>query len=222
MSYSTLTVVQLKELLTSRNLPTAGLKNQLIERLESDDKTKGVSAPEAVEEVSAPAETNTDVVEPVPEVSAVQESAVEPTEAHVESTETTETAVEAAPTEEKVEEEEEAPIPVKEEEKKEPEKELFDTLSSEEIKQRAIELIDKKLHRAKKFAAEQEQIDTLERMKTRIEKFGVERNMPIAVELGLVKPQAPKPKPIKNNQGRKGGNNRRGRVNKNRGGRRRW
>lgn len=217
MSYSTLTVVQLKELLTSRNLSVAGLKNQLIERLENDDKSKANAEPAPVAE-SAPV-----AAEPAaPEASSTTETTTEPVAEPVVGNEaSTETATTDAATEEKSQDNAEEE---KVEEKKEPEKELFDTLSSEEIKQRAIELINQKLHRAKKFAAEQEQIDTLERMKTRIEKFGVERNMPIAVELGLVKPQVPKQNQQRNNQKRKGGknNNRRGRVNKNRGPRRRW
>lgn len=206
MSYSTLTVVQLKEVLSSRNLSVAGLKNQLIERLESDDKLKASNAAgnEASDEAGTEASKEA-VTEPVVEETQTETEGV--TEAATE-----EKKEEAAPVEGNVEEK-------KVEEKKEPEKELFDTLSSEEIKQRAIELVDQKLHRAKKFAAEQEQIDTLERMKNRIEKFGVERNMPIAVELGLVKPPAPKPRQNKNNQRKK--DNRRGRVQKNRGGPRR-
>ncbi|SCV16442.1 uncharacterized protein CGFF_05624 [Nakaseomyces glabratus] len=218
-NYSALTVVQLKELLTERNLSVAGLKNQLVERLTNDDKAKeaaGEAAPAPVTEDAAPA----------PAAAPVAAESEEETKAEPASNE----AAPAVASEQPAEASEAKPAEVQEKapEVKEPEKELFDILTAEEIKQRATELIDKKLHRAKKFGAEQDQIDSLEKLKVRIDRFGVDRNMSIALELGLVKPkevrQPNRSNKNNNRNGHKGGNNknRKGRVNKNRGSGRRW
>lgn len=51
----------------------------------------------------------------------------------------------------------------------------------------ALDLLAKKIHRAKKFGLEQADIDDLERSVARIEKFGLDLTSPLAVELGLVK-----------------------------------
>lgn len=228
-NYSALTVVQLKELLTERNLSVAGLKNQLVERLTNDDKAKeaaGEAAPAPVTEDAAPAPAA------APVAAEVEEAKVEEAKSE-EETKTEPASNEAAPavaSEQPAEASEAKPAEVQEKapEVKEPEKELFDILTAEEIKQRATELIDKKLHRAKKFGAEQDQIDSLEKLKVRIDRFGVDRNMSIALELGLVKPkevrQPNRSNKNNNRNGHKGGNNknRKGRVNKNRGSGRRW
>ena len=52
----------------------------------------------------------------------------------------------------------------------------------------ALDLLNKKLHRANKFGMEQSEIDAINQQINRVNKFGVDLQSSLALELGLVKP----------------------------------
>ncbi|SMN19936.1 similar to Saccharomyces cerevisiae YER063W THO1 Conserved nuclear RNA-binding protein [Maudiozyma saulgeensis] len=201
--YAKSTVAQLKEILTQRGLPLDGLKQDLIVRLEENDKTNSNAATEQV--------ANTPVIEPVETpVAAAVAPAVGQAAPVSEIIETTTTTISVDNTKEPVGEIATTETIV---ETVTPKPEL----TKEEITKLALEHLGKKVHRAKKFGLEQTEIDELERSIARIEKFGVDLQSPLAVELGLVK------KPIHRNQNnnnknnmkkKKNKNNNKGRVNK--------
>ena len=227
--YAKSTVVQLKEQLQARGLSLDGLKGDLVKRLQESDAASAsiptpaptraapISAlvdptpaepvaPAPVAPVAAPAEPVAPVAAPAEPVAPV---ATEPVVAAPSTTEPIDTA--PATTEPVVTIDTPAPVP-------EPKPEL----TKEEIAKMALDLLSKKIHRAKKFGLEQADIDDLERSVARIEKFGLDLTSPLAVELGLVK------KPLqlhKNASGKKGariskGGNRNNRNHHNNNGRR--
>lgn len=181
--YSKLTVAQLKEILTQRSLPLDGLKNDLIKRLEQDDE----SPKQTVETKTAEQpEIETKVIDSKEDVIANTEPTL------VRATEQSESK--------KIENNNE----LKKEEEIKPE------LTKEEITKMALDLLNKKLYRAKKFSLEQSEIDSIEKSINRIEKFGVNLQSPLAIELGLVKKPST---PINQQKKNKDKNN--GRINKN-------
>lgn len=157
MNYSAQTVPQLKELLKTRDLSTAGLKGELVARLEEADKT--VTAGTTAEQ---PAPQQEELLEETKD-EQVETTAVEPAVV-IETTETTET------TEAKEETVEEPKVKI---------------LSPEERKAGALELLNKKLARAKKFGTEDD-AESVKRDIARVEKFGVEPGTSLAKELGLI------------------------------------
>lgn len=199
--YSKLTVAQLRDMLRDKNLSTQGLKNELIERIEKDDS--GVV--QAAEATEASAAGLTDTLNTENHFAAVEEEKTETAEADTADVDVS--ASEAIATETLVAVEEPKPV------------ELVKILSQEEIKTMGLELLNKKLHRAKKFGQDQDEIDSLERLITRVEKFGVDLHTTLAKELGLVKDT---PKSIQNKSYRNGkqindSKNRNGGIRKHRG-----
>lgn len=179
--YNTQTVVQLRELLKSRGLPPQGLKNELIERLVKDDGDKageatGEKEGEQKEELQEGAQEEIEQHKNEAGEHDKQEEKQDGngvgSDGNDDSEERAVTAEDAAaPTEETPQE-------------------------KKDYKQMAIDLLNKKLHRARKFGQDQEQVDSLQKLLGRIEKFGLDPNMPIAQEVGMVplRVQGPRPK----------------------------
>jgi SAP domain-containing ribonucleoprotein len=159
-TYSTQTVAQLKEVLKSRGLSTAGVKSDLVSRLEEADNA--TSAPAEAAPVS---ETPATAPEPVEEQ---KETLPAPPAEEEELLEIDDAA-------EKLEKPEK-PEPAAVEPKKE--------LTPEERKAAAIELITKRIARAKKFGSE-EDVSQAEKDLARVEKFGVDLGTALAREIGL-------------------------------------
>lgn len=156
--YSSQTVVQLKELLTSRNLPTDGKKADLVQRLVDNDAQSSGAQPEKTQQTETP---------------AVEESAAETAP---ESKENSESTLKVIQPEEKNEE-----ITKEEEEAKQ----KPPVLTPEERKQLAVDLINKKIQRAEKFGDEAAG-EAARKDLARVEKFGVELGTALAREIGLV------------------------------------
>lgn len=179
-AYKTLTVAQLKDLLKKRDLPIQGLKNELVERLEENDTAgkdgEGEQAEKDVKEVQEEATIRETSV-----VNAAQEPSRE-----VQAEEKQEQEQE----QEKGQAQEETQHVKPEQQKEEEENKQ---LSPEEMKKMALELLNKKLHRAKKFGQDQSQIDSITKLIVRVEKFGLDLQTALARELGVVKDE-----PIKN------------------------
>ena len=179
--YNTLTKVELKKILLERNLPDDGLKADLINRLISND-----------EETKRQAETSSEILATETNVEETDTSAV--ASANVETTDapssTTDAVLNATnDTTERTENTADRETTGNEVKKDEP-KQLP---SPEEMKKLALDHLNKKLHRANKFGAEQSVVDEIHKSINRVEKFGLDLQNPLAVELGLVKPQS-KPK----------------------------
>lgn len=154
--YSSQTVAQLKEILKERGLSTDGKKADLVKRLQdADNNTEAAQPAEAAVETT---ETETVATETLPENPPAEQAP---------ATESTVVAAEAETV--KVE----APKP-------EPK-----TLSPEERKQLAVELLQKKISRAKKFGDEAAAEEAQKNL-ARIEKFGVEPGTKLAAEIGLI------------------------------------
>ncbi|KAG7692877.1 hypothetical protein KL930_004223 [Ogataea haglerorum] len=179
-AYASQTVPQLRELLKQRGLPTNGVKADLIARLEESDKIeaqldagddsgtgKDESAPE---QEPQPAETKPE--EPK------QEAVVENAAADAERPPQTATATDSK----------ETPDTAKEEKK---------NLNPEELKQAAIELLNKKIARARKFGNE-EDIAPLEASLKRIHKFGISLDSALARDLGFRQEKPRQPQGLKN------------------------
>ena len=240
--YAKSTVVQLKEQLQARGLSLDGLKGDLVKRLQESDAASAsipTPAPTRAAPISAlvdptPAEPVAPApvapvaapAEPVAPVAAepVAPAATEPvaTEPVVAAPPTTEPIVAAPSTTEPIDTAPATTEPVVTIDTPAPVPEPKPELTKEEIAKMALDLLSKKIHRAKKFGLEQADIDDLERSVARIEKFGLDLTSPLAVELGLVK------KPLqlhKNASGKKGariskGGNRNNRNHHNNNGRR--
>lgn len=181
MSYSGKTVAQLKELLKERELATDGLKADLVARLESSDK-----GPEELKEPEQPVEHSVGVVDqtidnpkdekPAPDAE-VQAEVAEPEVNEEKSPSSTEkTNVDEKPSQ----------------------------LSADQLKQLAIEHLQKKLHRAEKFGEDETATKDLQRQISRIEKFGLDLTTQLAKDLGVGRGPAaavgkPKFKPKKKN-----------------------
>ena len=188
--YNAQTVVQLKELLKSRGLPPQGLKNELVERLVKDDSEKaGETTSEKdgekkeqdlqkdeqgeIEQPEKETETNEKQEENQKDSVGTEGGAEDNAASGTEATAQEKTEVPAAPQEKK------------------------------DYKQMAIDLLNKKLHRAKKFGLAQEQVDSLQKLLVRIEKFGLDPNMPVAQEVGMVPPRVQGAGPGPKNNGNK-------------------
>ncbi|KAH3666959.1 hypothetical protein OGAPHI_003409 [Ogataea philodendri] len=167
--YSSQTVPQLKEVLKQRGLSTNGVKADLIARLEESDKIEAqLDAEDGGEQKK---------VEPEP----VQEPASTAEVTNEEKSAVAEKPVPVVETESKNESvEKEAETAPKEEKK---------PISPEELKQAAVELLTKKIARAKKFGNEDE-VPQLEASLRRIDKFGLSLDSALARDLGF-KPAKP-------------------------------
>lgn len=181
--YKNLADPELKQLLVERNLPSDGVKEDLINRLLNNDK-----------EVRAQLKTSSE--QPVIETSSAEgteTAAVNSADAEMTikltTTKTSSTNTSGAATEKNIDRDN-GEATTSEETKKDEPKSLP---SPEEMKKLALDHLNKKLHRANKFGAEQSVIDEINKSINRIEKFGLDLQNPLAIELGLVKPQ-PKPK----------------------------
>lgn len=162
--YSSQTVVQLKELLTSRSLPTDGKKADLVQRLVDNDAQSSGAQPEETQQTET---TATSVEEPVVEKEPESNKDSESTLKVIQPTEKSEEATN--------EEEVKQKPPV---------------LTPEERKQLAVELINKKIQRAEKFGDETA-ADAARKDLARVEKFGVELGTALAREIGLVDKSLP-------------------------------
>lgn len=203
-----MTVAQLKDLLKKRDLPVQGLKNELVERLEENDTAgKEGEGEQAEKEVQKEAPTAGTSV-----VNAAQEPSIE-AQAEEKQDQEQEQAKEQEKEQGQVQEETQH---VKPEQQKEEEENK--QLSPEEMKKMALELLNKKLHRAKKFGQDQSQIDSITKLIVRVEKFGLDLQTALARELGVVKDE-----PIKNSNvtNKKTNKNNRYRVRKHQNGGRR-
>lgn len=158
MAYSSLKVAELKEELTKRNLPTDGTKPQLIAKLEEDDSKKSSEGAATEEPIAEEEESK-------------QEELLEEEEGDAEQKqEETETPA----TESKKEDGE----------TEEPKPKTIKELTPEERKATAIEFLNKKIQRAKKFGTE-EDVEEIKKSLQRVEKFGVELGTSLAREIGL-------------------------------------
>ena len=154
--YSSQTVAQLKELLKGRGLSTDGKKADLVKRLQdADNETEKAQPVEATVEVT---ETETVATE-IPTEEAPTEQA--------QSTELTDATAEVAS------------------ENKEASKPEPKTLTPEERKLLAVDLLQKKIARAKKFG-DDAGAEEAQKNLARIEKFGVEPGTKLATEIGLI------------------------------------
>lgn len=176
MSYSSQTVSQLRELLKSRGLSTTGVKAELVTRLETFD-----SEQLAAESTAEPATTE----QPITTTTAEDSSAVEALPANETVTEDTASAGTGAEALDSLDNASNQENEEKKEEEKEP---AVKILSPEERKAAALELLNKKLFRAKKFGSE-EDVQNVKKDIARIEKFGVEAGTSLAQELGLASKQ---------------------------------
>ncbi|QGN18166.1 protein THO1 [Kluyveromyces marxianus] len=172
MSYSGNTVAQLKELLKQRNLSTDGLKADLITRLQEDDAKNAAAEPKPTD-ASSQAENKTESAtaqenkDETTHQSAVQTGA----EAGAE-TQAPAQAQDPAPAETSAQTPTPAPKP---------------QLSPEQLKQTAIDHLQKKIHRAEKFGQDDSIVEDLKRQINRIEKFGLDLTTQLAQELGFGK-----------------------------------
>ncbi|CCF60700.1 hypothetical protein KAFR_0L00920 [Kazachstania africana CBS 2517] len=186
--YSKFTVAQLKEILTQRSLPLDGLKNDLVQRLLKNDEETTIKKEEELTKDEQP------IVEEKKEEEEQKEN----------DTETTTGSATVEPTASENTKQEKTSNP-------EPKKQL----TAEEITKMALELLTTKLHRATKFGGNEDELDSIKRLMNRVEKFGLDLQNPLAVELGLVKP-VEKKKAVESNKkiGKKtAGNNNKFRQN---------
>lgn len=168
--YKKLTVLELRQILVERNLPSDGLKADLINRLiNNDEETEKLTSENNVEkiETSVVTATNTETTNAISTEAAlnVAKDITEKNGNIDDDNNKNKTTTNGA---------KQVPGP-------------------EEMKKLALDHLNKKLHRANKFGAEQSVIDEINRSINRVEKFGLDLQNPLAVELGLVKPQS-KPK----------------------------
>ena len=169
-SYSSSTVVQLKELLKSRGLPMNGVKADLIARLEESDKIDA-ELDEQEEKEHTDDEKKPESAESAPSTAPVV--AVPPQNAAT-------TPIEQA--EPKPKESIATPRkPASQETKAKPvEKKI---VSLDQLKDEAVNMLKKKIARAERFGSEAD-VKPLKTMLNRIQKFGVSPDSAIAHELG--------------------------------------
>ncbi|GMM36504.1 Tho1 protein [Saccharomycopsis crataegensis] len=180
--YSSQTVAQLKELLKAKGLSTNGVKSDLVARLEeADSSEEGKEEPvatiasesaDAAKVESAAEEANSE--KPKQDVTSEEK----PEEGAKVTTAGDYTIIHPSKDAPKEEEEKEEKV-VEEEKPKE--------LSPEELKSAAVELLNKKIEREKKFGGENSEttIKDLEKSLARIEKFGITPESVLAKEIGL-------------------------------------
>lgn len=172
--YSSQTVAQLKEILKSKGLATNGVKSDLIQRLEEADKqaesgasAEGAASATGPDAADATATGTTEAAAAPAEPIAAAGNAPASTEAAAEPV--AEPATDAPA---------EAPKP-----------KPFTEYTPEERKVAALDLLNKKLTRAKKFGDETS-AEAIKKDISRIEKFGIELGTSIAKEIGhLVNPK---------------------------------
>lgn len=163
---SSKTVAQLKELLKEKGLSTAGVKSDLVSRLEEAEKSSEEAQP-----VTEQAEDSQDIQEP----QGLQQPPEESKESELEAASKEKPSVPE-------------PLGNAEETAEKPAEEPPKTLSADEIKALALESLEKKAARAKKFGDEQGAKDAEKEIK-RVEKFGLELNSALARDLGLAPPE---------------------------------
>ena len=166
--YKKLTVLELRQILVERNLPSDGLKADLINRLiNNDEETEKLTSENNVEkiETSVVTATNTETTNAISTEAAlnvvkdITEKNGNIDDDYNNKNKTTANGAKQVP-------------------------------GPEEMKKLALDHLNKKLHRANKFGAEQSVIDEINRSINRVEKFGLDLQNPLAVELGLVEPQS--------------------------------
>lgn len=162
MSYSGNTVAQLKDLLKQRNLSIDGLKADLINRLQEDDSKKSNDEDAATAADQAESHEAGQAAQPAQSGEAAAVAAAKPSE-HASK------------------EQQLAP------EHAQPSTAAEPAVTPEQLKQLALDHLNKKIHRAEKFGAEESLLDDLKRQITRIEKFGLDLTTQLAQELGFGK-----------------------------------
>ncbi|CEP60070.1 Tho1p LALA0_S01e02344g [Lachancea lanzarotensis] len=170
-TYAQQTVKQLQKELESRKLSTNGIKKDLIARLEAHDAEKSQPTDAQQEE---PQQSE------ISETAKVEKPEDKPEEAVVPETEeptTTETPPEQQPI-----------APVAEHSSDSSSTQIKPkAFSPEEAKAKALEHLQVKLRRARKFADDESTIQSLERQINRIQKFGLDQTTQLAQELGFGK-----------------------------------
>lgn len=178
MSYSGNTVAQLKELLKQRNLSTDGLKADLITRLQEDDAKNAATEPKPTDPSSQAENKTENKTESTTGSTTAQENKDETTHQSA-----VQTGAEAgAETQAPAQAQTEAPAPAQD-----PTPAPKPQLSPEQLKQTAIDHLQKKIHRAEKFGQDDSIVEDLKRQINRIEKFGLDLTTQLAQELGFGK-----------------------------------
>ncbi|ODV97623.1 hypothetical protein PACTADRAFT_23058, partial [Pachysolen tannophilus NRRL Y-2460] len=183
VSYSSQTVAQLKELLKQKGLSAAGVKSDLIARLEESDQQEQSKADSLVPEA-----TEEKIVDKEEEQQEQQEDKDNEKELKPVYNETLQdSSKEGKIDSSNVSNDKKDETKNGGDEADGVSKEELQNLTPEEKKQKAIELLIKKIERAKKFG-EERLAETHEKELKRVEKFGLELSSDLARELGFGKP----------------------------------
>ncbi|AET39393.1 Tho1p Ecym_4331 [Eremothecium cymbalariae DBVPG len=197
--YSGMTVAQLKDQLKARDLPTQGLKANLVERLQQADAETADARASATDGGSVPANK---AAAAGGDMSAAAAAAGPPAAAAAGSADKegdAPTDLDAAQAQQQVQSSlaassdatargpvaaADAACPSATVDGGRPKKQ---ELSPDEMKQKAVVHLSKKLHRAKKFGGDEAVIVSLQKQLARLEKFGLDLSTQLAQELGFSK-----------------------------------